>query len=1550
VKFLSALLVGVFLSAFSCAHAQLSPPVVYSGTSAGTLSTGPVLVLDQGNTAFFAATPSGSGPFSYQWKKDGMNLPAQTGSTLVLSNLKPEKIGYYTVTISKGADSISSTPVALRLNGIPFGAWQGLVTYYKFAGNAWDATGLGNDGTAVDVTGAPDRFGTPNQAFHFNGSSSYVGWPETVISPGIAGFTFSAWVNPEHATAPEGWVIMNHGAINGEACMSTTGTTCVFEVKLSDSHWYKTAWVPHALGLVHVVGVYERGTRLQLWLNGQLVSNSVPPSLDLFAAPNLPNPSSIGAGRDYYGVGATFPGTLDDVKIFNRALSAEDVQALYAADSTAPAPLPPSPAVGTIFSGTSSDTATTGTSITLTPGGSAYFSVAVPTSGTFNVQWKKDGMNLPAQTGSTLVLSNLKPANIGYYSAVISSGSATITSTPVALGLEEIPFGAWQGLGAFYQFSGDATDSSGWGNNGAAFNVTGTTDRFGTPNQAFHFNGSSSYVGWPDAVFGPQTNGFTFSVWVKSAQATPGETYIMNHGATNGEAGLTYTGSSYAFGVKLTDDQFHWITASHPLGLAHLTAVYERGKRQELWIDGELVASATPPNIDLHKDPFPDYPSSIGAYRCSWNFEKAFPGTIDDVKVFTRPLSANEVQTLHATEAPSVTPPPPAPGTVFSGSSADTATTGTSLTLNPGGSAYFSVAVPTSGTFNVQWKKDGASLPAQTGSTLALAHLKPANIGYYTAVISSGSATITSTPVALGLQNVPFGAWQGLAAYYQFSGDATDSSGLGNNGTAVNVTGATDRYGAPNQAFYFNGSSSYVGWPDAIISPQTAGFTMSMWVKPDYAKATGEWCVINHGAINGEGGLNTTGSTYEFQVKLSDASFCKTAWVPHSLGLVHLVGVYERGTRVQLWIDGELVSSSVPPSLGLFAAPNLPNPSSIGAARDMTGVGVAFPGVLDEVKIFNRALSASDVQALYTEESTGLVPLPPSPAPGTIFSGTSSDTATTGTSLTLNQGGSAYFSVAVPTSGTSYTVQWKKDGMNLPAQNGSTLVLTNLKPENIGYYTAVLYSGSTLISSTPVALGLNGIPFGAWQGLAAYYRFSGDASDSSGFGNDGTAVNVAGAADRYGMPNQAFHFDGSSSCVGWPDALFGPQINGFTFSVWVKSDQATPGETYIMNHGATNGEAGLTYTGSSYAFGVKLIDDQFHWITASHPLGLAHLTAVYERGKRQELWIDGKLVASATPPNIDLHKDPFPDYPSSIGAYRCSWNFEKAFPGTIDDVKVFTRPLSASDIQALFVQEASRGTGNTTSVVVVKDGTVPDLANSRFVAIGSPAMNNQLHVAFAATIAGPTPVTAKALSAGISGIWADDNSGVRHLVALAGRTAPGSNGAKFRELGDPVINNTEVVAFNATLAGAGVEPWNANGIWSTEGGTLHLIARQRQQAPGCGNGVVFQSFESFVLPDQGGSSNTGGVIVFAELAGPGVNLVNDKGIWAVATNGNLELIVREGDIHPITGKAIRKLSFLPRVTGLGAGQTRGYAQGTGDFLYKAEFADGSWGVYQSVFP
>jgi hypothetical protein len=255
--------------------------------------------------------------------------------------------------------------------------------------------------------------------------------------------------------------------------------------------------------------------------------------------------------------------------------------------------------------------------------------------------------------------------------------------------------------------------------------------------------------------------------------------------------------------------------------------------------------------------------------------------------------------------------------------------------------------------------------------------------------------------------------------------------------------------------------------------------------------------------------------------------------------------------------------------------------------------------------------------------------------------------------------------------------------------------------------------------------------------------------------------------------------------------------------------------------------------------------------------------------------------------------------------------------------------------------QTSGGSGPITTAVVLTKDPVPNMPGVYFSVLGYPALNTQGHTAFVATVTG-TGVT----EANKTGIWADEGTMPKMSVAREGMLAPGGNGAIFSGFSDPVYNNNDLVAFAATLSGSGIARTNSIAVCSDyPGGFLSMVAQEGQQAPGCPQGAVFSSFTELALPDQGG-------VVFLGTLGnlPGIiSSVNNQGIWAVDTSGLLQLVVQKGTLHPVTGKLITALSFLPLLP-YAAGQTRSMNQSTGDIVYKATFKDGSSGFFAVTFP
>lgn len=214
-------------------------------------------------------------------------------------------------------------------------------------------------------------------------------------------------------------------------------------------------------------------------------------------------------------------------------------------------------------------------------------------------------------------------------------------------------------------------------------------------------------------------------------------------------------------------------------------------------------------------------------------------------------------------------------------------------------------------------------------------------------VIYDSSNSLACSPV-----NVSVG---GLVAAYGFeegSGtNVTDSSGQGNNGL---VNGATwtsgGRYG---WALSFNGTNSAVQVNDSPSLDLTSALTLEAWVNPsvinnDFQAAVTkplnpEFSAVSY-VLNGASRPNGVPS---LGLALNPPNLFGTS-VLQTNAWSHVAGTYD-GANMQLYVNGVLVSSQT--NNGALTISNLP-----------LSIGVGWVGLLDEVRIYNRALSVAEIQ------------------------------------------------------------------------------------------------------------------------------------------------------------------------------------------------------------------------------------------------------------------------------------------------------------------------------------------------------------------------------------------------------------------------------------------------------------------------------------------------------------------------------------------------------------------------------------------------------------
>jgi hypothetical protein len=218
----------------------------------------------------------------------------------------------------------------------------------------------------------------------------------------------------------------------------------------------------------------------------------------------------------------------------------------------------------------------------------------------------------------------------------------------------------------------------------------------------------------------------------------------------------------------------------------------------------------------------------------------------------------------------------------------------------------------------------------------------------------------------------------GLVGYYTFNGNADDMSGRGNNGTIYGgaATFTTDRWGHANGALHFDGIDDYVLLPNESQFDLTE-FSIMVAVKiPDYSQYR---ILISKGPWYGNYSMNLSpdswswmpGGTPGYVHDTSDGNWSMAvANSPVPLDeYVQLVVTYSADDGWCAYMNGSL-------EVGPYAAPApvlTDVPVSIGAPG---GLGSFFLGDIDEVRIYDRVLTASEVGALNAQAHPVVVPVP----------------------------------------------------------------------------------------------------------------------------------------------------------------------------------------------------------------------------------------------------------------------------------------------------------------------------------------------------------------------------------------------------------------------------------------------------------------------------------------------------------------------------------------------------------------------------------------------
>jgi hypothetical protein len=299
-----------------------SPPTINSGASA---APNPALVGQNISFSIAASDPDGD-PLTFTWNFGDGSSGSGPGVTHAFNTA-----GAFTVIASvSDGHSVVSSSVTVTVSS----AGSNLVGYWKLnetsGSTAADSSGNGNTGTLVNAPAwTPGKI---NGALRFDGVTQYVDCGNASSLNPASQITLAAWINSSDGAARHTEEIIakdNNVALQyflriqagGQLIFAISGSRLTGTTTLKPGTWY------------FVAATYD-GAQMKLYINGALEA-SVAKTGDM-----LDNGVSVRIGARKYTTLLPFAGLLDEVQIYNRALSQAELATLQGGGAVnAPAPV-----------------------------------------------------------------------------------------------------------------------------------------------------------------------------------------------------------------------------------------------------------------------------------------------------------------------------------------------------------------------------------------------------------------------------------------------------------------------------------------------------------------------------------------------------------------------------------------------------------------------------------------------------------------------------------------------------------------------------------------------------------------------------------------------------------------------------------------------------------------------------------------------------------------------------------------------------------------------------------------------------------------------------------------------------------------------------------------------------------------------------------------------------------------------------------------------------------------------------------------------------------
>ena len=287
-----------------------------NGTLVATLNQAGTLIYNSENLLFGKRKDGNGNNDYYMGKIDDIGIWNRALSQQEITNM------YNGVNYSDTCNAVSGSLV------------NGLVAYYPFCGNANDQTGNGNNGLVNEATLTTDRFGNANSAYSFDGVNDFISCLNNNIPMANSSRTFSAWF----------YLTPTSGYSDGYSLISY-GTNSFPDGRLNDVNinqngiWYNahqyyassSSSVNNTNSWNNLVVTYDNTniSNIKIYFNGLLIPTTNNNIGNVSILNTLNTNVQFGKAINQYASYFYFNGKIDDIGIWNRALTQQEITQLY---------------------------------------------------------------------------------------------------------------------------------------------------------------------------------------------------------------------------------------------------------------------------------------------------------------------------------------------------------------------------------------------------------------------------------------------------------------------------------------------------------------------------------------------------------------------------------------------------------------------------------------------------------------------------------------------------------------------------------------------------------------------------------------------------------------------------------------------------------------------------------------------------------------------------------------------------------------------------------------------------------------------------------------------------------------------------------------------------------------------------------------------------------------------------------------------------------------------------------------------------------------------